>query len=106
MTREKLLSALLLMGGLLLGCKSTPETSQPPPLTVAEIDQKIAELDRQRSDTISQPLPQGDRRSTADLQKEVNERKARVKFLQDEIDALLRQRAAAETYYRQHSGEH
>ena len=92
---------LVVFSGLLAGCKQPPPAPEKPALSLQELDTRISESKTKLEALKNQPVPSVEGRSIADLEKEVKERKARISFLQAEIDALLRQRAAAEIYYRQ-----
>jgi len=98
--------------GLLVGCVSdsnqqpipkSPEGSPPvfgaeapprPEVFQRKIEEKERELERVRRAANAG-------RTIEELEKEIEDRKARIQFLKDEIDALISQRKAAEIYYRQ-----
>ena len=96
----------MVIGGLLTGCKVPQPPPEKPAVSIQELDAKISARRQTLNDLINQPRSSTDGRSKEDLKKEIQERQARIKFLQGEIDALLRQRAAAEIYYRQKDTSH
>ncbi len=106
MTLNTLALGLALATGLVSGCHAPSPPPPAPLVSVQELDKKLTERRQQLQDLANQPVPAPEGRSLDDLQREIQERKARIKFLQGEIDALLRQKEAAEIYYRQKDTAH
>jgi hypothetical protein len=81
----------------------TPVIMADQPPTVAAVDEQI-QLRRSwlswfSSSARGSSRP-SDSRTSADLEREIQQREARVAFLRSEVEALLLQRKASEIYYR------